>query len=561
MIKISTTLRGLLLGAVCLASPDRGAQPNHPARRHYIVRFTGSEAGVRERLAGHGMTVVGRAGPKAFVVTSRGAAELVAAGVTGAEAFEPAGKLSPLMAEAAGGYVVEFHPDTVREQVRTLLEDAGWQVLDNAYLLPHQLLIIGDPARLTDLAAWDSVAYVFPASSDLMQGNPVAACAGALIGDDTVGQYVKVGSGWGGAGPDGVVELRYGFASHSDKLPVSTVETEVGRAFAEWARYGKLRFLPSADTAAARTIAVLFARASHGDPYPFDGPGKILAHTFYPVPINREPIAGDMHLDDDEGWNVGSTVDLFSVALHEAGHALGLGHSDRPGTVMYPYYRMVTGLSDDDIAAIRDLYGSGDTPVPANPPVAADLSLAIDLPASAAVNTPAAALPLAGRTQGGTGTVQVTWRNDRGGSGTAAGSTSWSVPSVALSPGQNIVTVSAADTSGHAVSQSVTATREAANAPPAAPDSLPPALRIGYPSFTITAVSQAKIVLRGTASDNVGVAAVRWTNSTGSSGDAAGTQSWSAEVPLLEGTNNITVRAYDSAGNSSWRAVTVIRRQ
>jgi hypothetical protein len=30
-------------------------------------------------------------------------------------------------------------------------------------------------------------------------------------------------------------------------------------------------------------------------------------------------------------------------------------------------------------------------------------------------------------------------------------------------------------------------------------------------------------------------------------------------VTLLTGTNIVTVRAYDAAGNSSWRAVTVFR--
>src|ERR1035438_9677714 len=75
-----------------------------------------------------------------------------------------------------------------------------------------------------------------------------------------------------------------------------------------------------------------------------------------------------MHLDADEAWHSGADVDLYSVALHEAGHALGLGHSDRPGAVMYPYYRLSTGLTDDDIAGIRALYGSNVTPVPAPAP-------------------------------------------------------------------------------------------------------------------------------------------------------------------------------------------------
>lgn len=44
----------------------------------------------------------------------------------------------------------------------------------------------------------------------------------------------------------------------------------------------------------------MFASRNHGDAYPFDGAGKVLAHTFYPAPPNAETLAGDMHLDADE---------------------------------------------------------------------------------------------------------------------------------------------------------------------------------------------------------------------------------------------------------------------
>jgi hypothetical protein len=56
----------------------------------------------------------------------------------------------------------------------------------------------------------------------------------------------------------------------------------------------------------------------------------------------------------------------------------------------------------------------------------------------------------------------------------------------------------------------------------------------------------------------VGVASVKWSVSTGASGIASGTTAWSATVPLLVGTNTVTIRAYDAAGNSSWRAITVV---
>jgi hypothetical protein len=75
----------------------------------------------------------------------------------------------------------------------------------------------------------------------------------------------------------------------------------------------------------------------------------------------------------------------------------------------------------------------------------------------------------------------------------------------------------------------------------------------------MVSVSSSSIAISGTASDNVAVASVTWSTSNGDSGAATGATSWSAVVPLLTGTNVVTVRAYDAAGNSSWRAVTVVR--
>jgi hypothetical protein len=89
---------------------------------------------------------------------------------------------------------------------------------------------------------------------------------------------------------------------------------------------------------------------------------------------------------------------------------------------------------------------------------------------------------------------------------------------------------------------------------------VPPSLTIVSPSTTIVSSYSATVSISGVASDNVGVTSVEWSTSTGSAGNATGTTSWSATIPLLVGNNVVTVRAYDAAGNSSWRALTVVRQ-
>ncbi|KAK1549251.1 hypothetical protein Q3G72_008846 [Acer saccharum] len=94
----------------------------------------------------------------------------------------------------------------------------------------------------------------------------------------------------------------------------------------------------------------------HGDGIPFDGPGRVLAHAFAPTD-------GRLHYDADEQWAAGAapgsnSFDLETVALHEIGHLLGLGHSRVEGAIMYPSISngVTKGLHQDDIRGIRVLY-------------------------------------------------------------------------------------------------------------------------------------------------------------------------------------------------------------
>jgi hypothetical protein len=66
--------------------------------------------------------------------------------------------------------------------------------------------------------------------------------------------------------------------------------------------------------------------------------------------------SGDVVLNSAQP--IGSTYNLYTVALHEAGHALGLPDNNDPTSVMYEYYNGTNGsLSASDIAAIQSLYG------------------------------------------------------------------------------------------------------------------------------------------------------------------------------------------------------------
>jgi len=104
---------------------------------------------------------------------------------------------------------------------------------------------------------------------------------------------------------------------------------------------------------------------------------------------------------------------------------------------------------------------------------------------------------------------------------------------------------------------------EAASTPPApnpATDTTAPALSITSPTVSGSySTTSATVSLSGTASDNVGVASVTWSNlGNNTNGSASGTGTWSiASISLAQGANQVTVTAHDAAGNTKGATLTV----
>jgi hypothetical protein len=156
--------------------------------------------------------------------------------------------------------------------------------------------------------------------------------------------------------------ISYIFLNGTNDIAGADEQDAVRRAFASWSAVTNLDFIEACNENDA-DIRISWETDAHGDDDDFDGEGGVLAHAFFPPP-NAGILAGDVHFDDDEDWNLDDDIDMETVALHELGHSLGLRHSDVNNSVMEAAYEGERrDLTQDDIDGIRAIYGNRTYPL------------------------------------------------------------------------------------------------------------------------------------------------------------------------------------------------------
>jgi hypothetical protein len=179
-------------------------------------------------------------------------------------------------------------------------------------------------------------------------------------------------------------------------------------------------------------------------------------------------------------------------------------------------------------------------------------SISITSPTTEPYTTTNSTVAISGTASDDTGVTEISWSNNRGGTGSVNGLTNWSYNGVPLEPGENIITVTAVDGANKTSADNVTVIYQVN-------DTNGPQISITSPvSSPQFHTDLNRISISGTSSDDYGVSRVTWRTNNGNSGTAIGTNPWLVnDISLTSGDNVITVTAYDAADNSSQDTITV----
>jgi hypothetical protein len=256
--------------------------------------------------------------------------------------------------------IIEGYPGTTAQDMQAIVEQHGGKAEPNPQLHGPNCLVLADAATLEAIATENKVAWLHQAPEHLLRGDITHYCPGGATAYGPMAAFATNGPGWDGPG-NGCARLLYHFENQTPDIAGTQEWDAVRSAMAVWSAYAYIDFEETPLVDQLRSLDIGWFSGNHGDGSSFDGTGGVLAHAFFPAPPNPETIAGDVHFDEAEAWSMTGNIHMFTVALHELGHSLGLAHSNVSGAVMQAFYGgPVSGLHQDDINGIRSLYGPRD---------------------------------------------------------------------------------------------------------------------------------------------------------------------------------------------------------
>lgn len=88
--------------------------------------------------------------------------------------------------------------------------------------------------------------------------------------------------------------LTWSMRNYSPIIGAAETQKILQRAFDAWSQHIPLSITQVCQMCPANFV-IEFSQYDHGDGYPFDGPGRTLAHAFFPQD-------GRIHFDADESW-------------------------------------------------------------------------------------------------------------------------------------------------------------------------------------------------------------------------------------------------------------------
>ncbi|KZV35370.1 Metalloendoprotein 1 precursor [Dorcoceras hygrometricum] len=142
---------------------------------------------------------------------------------------------------------------------------------------------------------------------------------------------------------------------HMDERVTESHKAGIVQALRAWEYVTHFRFYYMSEIGDTEPdIKISFKRGDHGCDNPFSETSIGIAHSF-------PPPDGRVHFNAHKAWATDGTLyafDVFTTALHELGHVLGLDHSTNTESIMFP--TIVKGqrkyLHSDDIDGINALY-------------------------------------------------------------------------------------------------------------------------------------------------------------------------------------------------------------